>query len=158
MTGVKGRSGRKKAPNTVVQEAIDGVRDDLPAIFEALAEKAKGGSETAAIYLINRILGMPKQQIDTKIGPDESWYQLQERALQLKLYELKAWETKELNITDSTTFILDIRVSSVEGEGREPDSTGSEPGDGVISPGGMPINWGMPSDATSLDADGHGNV
>ena len=64
MPGVKGRSGRKKVVSTLVNEALKRVDENLPNIFQALIDRAKNGDREAQIYLIDRRLGKPKQQID----------------------------------------------------------------------------------------------
>lgn len=77
MPGIAGRSGRHKPPGKVLQEGLDKLQGDIPALLEALKKQAYGvgivcqfcGRETgenridrdSAIYLIDRILGKPKQ-------------------------------------------------------------------------------------------------
>jgi len=69
MSGVKGRSGRKKKPSTLMNEAIDAVRQDLPELFKSLRALAVDkGDREAAIYLIDRILGRPKQQTELDLS------------------------------------------------------------------------------------------
>jgi len=68
MAGKKGRSGRKKKPSTLVNEALDGIRQDLPELFKSLRDLAIDDKDReAAIYLIDRILGKPRQQTDIDI-------------------------------------------------------------------------------------------
>ena len=64
------RTGRKKLPATVVNEAIAGLKDDLPELFAQLKIKALNGDREAAIYLIDRAIGKPKQatELDIKGG------------------------------------------------------------------------------------------
>lgn len=66
--GKKGRSGRKKSPDTIVKEAIESLRSDLPDILERLRLKALDGDREAAIYLIDRAIGKPKQQTELTGG------------------------------------------------------------------------------------------
>ena len=69
MSGVKGRSGRRKKPSTLVNEALDAVRQDLPELFKSLRTMAvESGDREAAIYLIDRILGRPKQQTELDLS------------------------------------------------------------------------------------------
>jgi len=64
MAGVAGRSGRKKKPSTLVNEALDRVDQHLPELFQSLIDRATQGDREAAIYLIDRRLGKPKQHTD----------------------------------------------------------------------------------------------
>ena len=84
MTGVKGRSGRKRAPTRIVTEALAALCADVPELLEALrnyamgnpiicehcgkALKARKPDPDAIIYLIDRAIGRPKQEtsIDLK--------------------------------------------------------------------------------------------
>jgi hypothetical protein len=69
LSGKKGRSGRKKSISTLMAEAIDGVDQRLPEIFQILIDKALAGDKECAIYLVDRVLGRPRLSIDanTKI-------------------------------------------------------------------------------------------
>jgi len=58
------QGGRPKAAKTMVNEALDRIDQKLPAIFEALIDRAVKGDREAQIYLIDRRLGKPKQQTD----------------------------------------------------------------------------------------------
>ena len=71
MAGVKGKSGRKKAVSTLVNEALERVDENLPDIFTALIERALRGDRQAQIYLIDRRLGMPKQQLEADLKGGE---------------------------------------------------------------------------------------
>ena len=51
-----------------MNDAIDDVREDLPQLFIALKQRALNGDREAAIYLIDRVLGKPKQQTDIDIS------------------------------------------------------------------------------------------
>ena len=61
-------SGRKKKPERIVREAIDNLRSDIPELIEQLRLKALKGDREAAIYLLDRALGKPKQQTDIDIS------------------------------------------------------------------------------------------
>lgn len=69
-SGKKGKSGRKKNISTLVSEAIDGVRQDLPALFIELKRQALGGDRESTIYLIDRVLGKPKAPTEILGGGD----------------------------------------------------------------------------------------
>ena len=85
MPGVKGRSGRHRSGISRIQEYLDRIKDrDLPKILDALVEKALSGDKDAQIYMCDRIMGRPKQAIDSTIkgamlmiSPDE--YELMSR-------------------------------------------------------------------------------
>ena len=96
MSGVKGKSGRKKVISTLMSEAVELVDESMPELFEKLKEKALAGDKDCLIYLIDRRLGRPRQEIDQRIKgqilitPDM-------RALAAReMMELKAEETKLL--------------------------------------------------------------
>jgi hypothetical protein len=83
MTGKKGRSGRKRLPEKDVKEAIEALSADVPQLFEKLKTVALGmpivcpecGKEIpgakpdkdSLIYLIDRVLGRPRQEIDARV-------------------------------------------------------------------------------------------
>jgi len=67
MAGYKGKQGRKKKPNTLVNEALTLVDQHLPDIFQALIKRATEGDRDAQIYLIDRRLGRPKQETDLRV-------------------------------------------------------------------------------------------
>lgn len=67
MSGIKGKSGRKKTPSTLVNEALNLVDQKLPDIFQALIKRATEGDRDAQIYLIDRRLGRPKQETDLRV-------------------------------------------------------------------------------------------
>ncbi len=68
MSGKKGRSGRKRDPEGVIANWIRGAEAcELPAILDALVKKAKEGDLNAAMYVCNRILGTPRQQLDATV-------------------------------------------------------------------------------------------
>lgn len=83
MAGKKGRSGRKRLPEKDVKEAIEALSADVPVLFEKLKAVALGlpitcpecGKEVpgarpdkdALVYLIDRVLGRPRQEIDARV-------------------------------------------------------------------------------------------
>ena len=69
--GKKGRSGRKKSITTIVREAMDKNASHLPALFDKLLELALAGDREAAIYLLDRSLGKPKQDTMLDISGGE---------------------------------------------------------------------------------------
>lgn len=118
MSGIRGRSGRKKTLSTLVNEAIDSVDEALPDIFESLINKAKlkisvtcpeckqsfeipgGGDKDCAIYLADRRLGRPKQAIDQTIK-GEILITPDMRALAAReMIEIKEEEAKLLKESD----------------------------------------------------------
>ena len=60
-------SGAKKKLSTLMREAIDCDRENLPAYFQKLSEKALQGDKEALIYLIDRHLGKSKVTVDSNI-------------------------------------------------------------------------------------------
>lgn len=83
MAGVKGKSGRKKSNIRTLKDALTKLEGDLPSIVEKLKSLAFGRKvecpfchkelpilkpdREAAIYLIDRIMGRPKQIAETNI-------------------------------------------------------------------------------------------
>ena len=67
MSGVKGRSGPRKSPSKLVNEALAKLDINLPLIFESLIQNALKGDREAQIYLIDRRMGRPHQSIDQRI-------------------------------------------------------------------------------------------
>lgn len=66
MTG-NANSGRKPGVSLQVKRALKELNKDIPALFKALVDRAKEGDREAAIYLIDRVIGKPKQQTDIDI-------------------------------------------------------------------------------------------
>lgn len=86
MSGVKGRSGRRKSRRRQIEEGMDTVRDRMPEFFQALADLAVGlhvvipGKEgepvrayqkppdrEALMYLIDREYGKPRISLDQRL-------------------------------------------------------------------------------------------
>lgn len=85
MAGTKGHSGRKKIRGRTIQEYLDDLKDnELIEILDGLVVKAKldiiaicpecnkqftvpgGGDKDCAFYIANRIMGSPRQSIDSR--------------------------------------------------------------------------------------------
>jgi hypothetical protein len=66
MAGVKGRSGRPKGYRNLVEEARKLQEQALPEIIAGLIQKARDGDKDCLIYMANRILGTPKQTVESK--------------------------------------------------------------------------------------------
>lgn len=144
MSGVKGRSGRKKSPSTMVDEALETVDQALPDIFTGLIERAKGlkvaidqgdviftrePDREAAIYLIDRVLGRPKQAIDQRmtldvqISPDERMQKLLEVEAEARLLlapwraELDASVGKEDDVQEQREETGSVKAGDAEEAG-----------------------------------------
>lgn len=63
---MKGIAGRPMLPKTLVNKALRLVDQNIPEIFQSLIDKALNGDREAAIYLINRRLGMPKATLEVE--------------------------------------------------------------------------------------------
>ena len=61
--GARVGAGRKKEPSTLVKESLERLDSDIPAIFKKLTEVALAGDVKAAMYLIDRRLGKPQQDV-----------------------------------------------------------------------------------------------
>ena len=65
MSGVKGKSGPRKKPARIIKDALDkAMTDDLPQLLQTLIDKGKAGHIESAIYMVDRLLGKPKQQTE----------------------------------------------------------------------------------------------
>ena len=111
MSGIKGKSGRKKVISTIVSEAIDAVRQDLPLLFVKLKERALDGDREAAIYLIDRVLGKPKVQAEIESKGDINV------SLLVALLELVHRESPKLIIEGEYDVLQ--RQGITEGSGKE---------------------------------------
>lgn len=67
MSGVKGRSGRRKPLGKQIDEAMKLLDAGLPGLVSKLIDKATNGDREALIYLIDRRLGKPRQQTEIDI-------------------------------------------------------------------------------------------
>ena len=68
MAGVKGRSGRKKNPSTLIKEARNKIELNYPKIIDKLLELGFAGDREALLALKYDITGKPKVQIDQRIA------------------------------------------------------------------------------------------
>jgi len=67
MSGKPGRSGRKKKPSTLINEALERVDQNIVELFEMLIKKALQGDKECLTYLIDRRMGRPHQSIDQRV-------------------------------------------------------------------------------------------
>ena len=72
MSGVKGRSGRKKSPRDVLRYLTEQIDDNWGILVNRLIEKASNGDREALMYCFDRRLGKPKQQADIDIKGEVS--------------------------------------------------------------------------------------
>lgn len=70
MSGVKGKSGRKKSLKTIMNEALELIDQAFPEIIGVLIRKALEGDREASEYLLNRRIGKPsfQGQVDIQGG------------------------------------------------------------------------------------------
>ena len=68
ISGVKGRSGRKPNLKTVLDKALLMIDADIEGIIGTLIKKALDGDRDSAIYLLDRRLGRPRQEIDQRVS------------------------------------------------------------------------------------------
>ena len=67
MSGVKGRSGPRKKLTTQYDEWIKDNPIKVATLLDILYQKGLNGDKDAAIYVIDRVLGRPRQAIDASI-------------------------------------------------------------------------------------------
>ncbi len=67
MSGQKGRSGRRPQWESLAADSMQLIERNMPAIFQVLIDKAMAGNQECAIYLIDRRMGRPRQEIDARI-------------------------------------------------------------------------------------------
>ena len=68
MSGVKGRSGRKKSPRDVLRYLTEEIDDNWADLVSKLIDKARDGDREALMYCFDRRLGKPKQQTELTGG------------------------------------------------------------------------------------------
>jgi hypothetical protein len=93
MSGVKGRSGRRKCPDVLVKEYLDKkLPEQIPAMLDKMIEMALAGDKDLLIYCSDRYLGRPKISVDNRmsvsvgISPDDRRQALLEaRATEVEL-------------------------------------------------------------------------
>jgi len=71
MSGVKGRSGRKKTPRNVMRFLHDAIESNAYELVQALVDKAKGGDKESLFYCFDRIGGKPRQDTGLEISGGE---------------------------------------------------------------------------------------
>jgi hypothetical protein len=104
--GKKGRSGRKKAVGTLVNEAIDRIDQEMPEIVDKLIQKGLDGDREALIYLVDRRVGKPRQTVETNDN-DALFRQFVEsqrrlNAAYLEIEQLKAGEVIEGEVREQS--------------------------------------------------------
>lgn len=72
MSGKKGRSGRlpraiELARSRGKDDALSCVRRRLPQLLQVLVEKAEAGDKECAVYLVDRVLGRPRLELDQRL-------------------------------------------------------------------------------------------
>ncbi len=67
MSGFKGRSGRVPGYHGRVVRAMAIFEKSLPELADKLMERAKEGDKDCLMYVFDRILGKPKQEIDQRV-------------------------------------------------------------------------------------------
>ena len=67
MSGVKGRSGRVPGYHGRVVRAMAIFEKSLPELADKLMERAKAGDKDCLMYVFDRILGKPRQEIDQRV-------------------------------------------------------------------------------------------
>jgi hypothetical protein len=110
MSGVKGRSGRRRLPTRIVADAITALSEKVPELLDALEAyalgapmvcehcgkpiKAKKVDPDAIIYLIDRAIGRPKQESKVELSASISMapedYEMAVRAAQMAEIKLLA--------------------------------------------------------------------
>lgn len=71
MSGVKGRSGRRKSPKNLMKYLTETIDSNSYVLVDALVNKAKQGDKDALFYLFDRRLGKPVQQTDLNLQGGE---------------------------------------------------------------------------------------
>lgn len=114
MSGIKGRSGRRKPLGKQIDEAMKLLDAQLPTLISKLITKAYDDNDREAlIYLIDRRLGKPKQSTILE-DPDGEALGV---GLVTKIYEVMAERRREL---DTPKLIGDGDVQGqTEAEGIE---------------------------------------
>jgi len=65
--GARVGAGRKKAPSTLVNEALERLDANIPELIDMMYKKAREGDTKCAQYLIDRRLGKPKERGEIEI-------------------------------------------------------------------------------------------
>ena len=67
MAGVKGRSGRRKMPSTIIEETLQRAGKDFPKLWAKNQELALAGDKDALKVWFSYVLGNPKSQTDLRV-------------------------------------------------------------------------------------------
>ena len=94
MSGVKGRSGRKKSPRNVMRYLTECIEENAYVLAKVLVDKAKNGDKESLMYCFDRIGGKPKQSTDIDITGGEELT----ASLVAHLFAMLATKRKELEI------------------------------------------------------------
>ena len=70
MSGVKGRSGRKKSPANVMRYLTEQIDSNWSKLVNSLIEKALEGDKETLMYCFDRRLGKPKIHQDLEVKGD----------------------------------------------------------------------------------------
>ncbi len=71
MSGVKGKSGRKRHPQSVMMRLYDKIDANWDALQNTLIQKAIEGDREALMYCFDRRLGKPKASTEVNIEGGE---------------------------------------------------------------------------------------
>lgn len=67
MPGVKGKSGRKPKRITEIKRWVEANQSRIFELLDVLTERGLKGDREAAVYVIDRVLGKPKVEIDQRV-------------------------------------------------------------------------------------------
>ena len=97
MSGVKGKSGRRKLPETIIKETLENAGKDFPKLWAINKELAMSGDKDALKVYFSYVLGLPTQKIDARVKAIAGWTPEEYMKLERDLIELKAAEVKLLS-------------------------------------------------------------
>ena len=94
MSGIKGKSGRKKSPTNAIKEALDYTISQLPALVLIYTDTCKDGKHQELFqYLWDRVAGKPKQATELEVSGGEELT----AGLVTQLFTILAAKRKELD-------------------------------------------------------------
>jgi hypothetical protein len=67
MSGVKGRSGGKPKPKTLMDRALRAANEAIPELMASLVRRGIEGDKECAIYVIDRVMGRPAISVDQRV-------------------------------------------------------------------------------------------
>ena len=117
MVGIKGKSGRQPSWTSQVNKALKSLDASLPTLIEKLITRAETGDREALIYLIDRRMGKPRQEIDNRVTATVSM-----SADDYKIAAMKALEAQDRFLNGPV-----VTVEAVELDNNGSDSLGEEP-------------------------------